>query len=125
MRFDLRSVSLAAILVQDYDEIIFVDPAETGAGFFFEEIAIDRFAAQQRDPSRPACALALQIREFGMQACDLPLVVLVGLQPALVVDRMPNEIGIGGSRQKIEQQWEENGAKPPADDHSASLTDYG
>ncbi len=47
-------------MIEDHDEIVLADPAELRLGLLFEEVRIDRLAAQQIDLQLPALVYVLE-----------------------------------------------------------------
>ena len=106
---------------QQDDHVVRIDPAEHAAGLLVQDIAVDFSTADKPDAMLPMRTLGAQTRAFFVEFRDLPGVFDTGLQPALPVKRMPNEIRRHAARNGVEHERHEEGAEARADDHSVRM----
>ena len=90
--------------IENHDEIILADPTELGFRLLLEKVRVDGFAPQEIDFRLPALMLVLESGEIGVQAGDLALVIILGLQATLAVDGMPQEIAADRAGNAIEKK---------------------
>ena len=58
-----------------------------------EDVALDRFRPQHRDPTLKRLPIALQLVVFALQHSHLLAILFLGQQTAIAVHRVPDKIG--------------------------------
>lgn len=121
----IRGRQLASRRIENHNEIIGTDTAELGLGLFLQQVFVDHLAAQQIDLVLPALMLAFERGKIAFETRDLPLVIFLGLQPALAVDRMPQKIPPDRAGNAIQKKGIHNGTKTPTHNHPGTVADPG